>query len=371
LELGAGFNPEFTGRENVYLNGAILGLTRKEMDDRLDAIVAFADLGEFFDQPVKTYSSGMYVRLAFAVIAHIDAEILVIDEALAVGDAVFAQKCMRFLRRFKERGTIIFVSHDTGAVINLCRRALWLHAGQTVMLGSAKQVVESYLKAAMQASQGQDFTPALESHASTAEAAGAREPEASVEEAAPPSTSRPTAAAPFTFDPDAPSFGKGGASIEAAEVLGEDCKPLSLIRGGEYARLRITIRANEDIDGVIVGFLLKDRLGQVLFGANTFLETVGRPVNLAAGETATADLGFEMPHLQTGTYAIDLAVAEGTLDAHVQHQWFYDAVIVEIVATDAIYGLMRPRRAQASLVKCAVDDVGDVSGAASRKVTAS
>jgi len=124
LELGSGFNPEFTGRENVYMNGAVLGLSREEIDARFDAIAAFADIGQFIEQPVKTYSSGMMVRLAFAVIAHVDADILVIDEALAVGDAFFTQKCMRFLRAFMKTGTVLFVSHDTGSVRNLCARAI-------------------------------------------------------------------------------------------------------------------------------------------------------------------------------------------------------------------------------------------------------
>ena len=127
LELGSGFNPEFTGRENVYMNAAILGLSREEIDAKYDEIVAFADIGNFVDQAVKTYSSGMMVRLAFAVIAHVDADILVIDEALAVGDAFFTQKCMRFIQQFKgDGGTLLFVSHDSAAVMNICSRAVWM-----------------------------------------------------------------------------------------------------------------------------------------------------------------------------------------------------------------------------------------------------
>lgn len=132
LELGSGFNPEFTGRENVYMNASILGLSREEIDAKYDEILAFADIGAFVDQPVKTYSSGMVVRLAFAVIAHVDADILVVDEALSVGDAVFTQKCMRFIRLFQARGTLLFVSHDIGAVQNLCRSAIWLAHGTSV-----------------------------------------------------------------------------------------------------------------------------------------------------------------------------------------------------------------------------------------------
>src|SRR5690606_4084636 len=140
LELGAGFNPEFTGRDNVYLNASILGLSRGEIDARFDDIAAFADIGEFIDQPVKTYSSGMYVRLAFAVIAHVDADVLIIDEALAVGDALFTQKCMRFLRRFCENGTLLFVSHDSAAVTSLCERAIWLEHGTVRAIGPARDI---------------------------------------------------------------------------------------------------------------------------------------------------------------------------------------------------------------------------------------
>ena len=146
LELGSGFNPEFTGRENVYMNASVLGLSNEEIDTRFDDIVAFSGVGEFIAQPVKTYSSGMYVRLAFSIIAHVDADILVVDEALSVGDAVFTQKCMRFIRSFQEYGTLIFVSHDTSSVQNLCESSLWLDHGKVKQAGSSKSVVEAYLK---------------------------------------------------------------------------------------------------------------------------------------------------------------------------------------------------------------------------------
>ena len=129
LELGSGFNPEFTGRENVYMNASVLGLSREEIGARFDDIVAFADIGEFIEQPVKTYSSGMMLRLAFAVIAHVDADILIVDEALSVGDAIFAQKCMRFVRKFQEQGTLLVVSHDENAIKKFCQKALWLSNG--------------------------------------------------------------------------------------------------------------------------------------------------------------------------------------------------------------------------------------------------
>ncbi|HLB34831.1 MAG: hypothetical protein A3F67_03285 [Verrucomicrobia bacterium RIFCSPHIGHO2_12_FULL_41_10] len=145
LELGSGFNPEFTGRENVYLNASILGLTRNETEERFPKIEAFADIGEFIDQPVKTYSSGMMVRLAFAVVSHIDADILIIDEALAVGDYFFQQKCTGRIRKLQENGTtLLFVSHDLGSVRNLCEKALYLKKGTAFYWGASEKTINYY-----------------------------------------------------------------------------------------------------------------------------------------------------------------------------------------------------------------------------------
>jgi len=145
LELGAGFNPQFTGRENVFINGAILGLSRAEVESRLSSIVSFADIGDFFDQPVKTYSSGMYLRLAFAIAVSVEPDILVVDEALAVGDEMFQRKCFARIRAIKENGgTILFVSHAAGSVVELCDRAVLLDRGELILEGSPKFVVGKY-----------------------------------------------------------------------------------------------------------------------------------------------------------------------------------------------------------------------------------
>ncbi len=154
LELGSGFNPDFTGRQNVHLNAAILGLTRAEIEARIDAILAYAEIGDFVDQPVRSYSTGMVMRLAFAVVAHVDADILIIDEALAVGDAFFMQKCMRYLRDFRKRGTMLFVSHDSSAVTSLCDRAIWLEHGRVQRIGDARTVMDAYLEASLVERQG-------------------------------------------------------------------------------------------------------------------------------------------------------------------------------------------------------------------------
>jgi lipopolysaccharide transport system ATP-binding protein len=301
LELGAGFNPEFTGRENVYLNGAILGLSRSEIDRRYERIVAFADIGPFIDQPVKTYSTGMVVRLAFSVVAHVDADTLVIDEALAVGDAFFVQKCMRFLREFMKTGTILFVSHDIGAVVNLCHRALWLHQGRLVLDGAARDVTQQYL-----ASLALD-------------------------------DARPDATGPVKA---APSFGRGGARIVSVALVDEAGRAVRSVSGGERVVLTVECRVSDRLDSPIVGFIFKDRLGQTVFAENTFTRYAGRPVAVEAGETLEARFAFVMPAVAPGEYAIGVAIADGTQASHVQHHWIHDALAVTSVARGIVGGLV-------------------------------
>jgi len=217
LELGAGFSPEFSGRENIFLNGYIVGLTQQEIEARFDAICAFADIGDFIEQPIKTYSTGMVVRLAFAVMAHVDADILVIDEALAVGDARFVQKCMRFLREFKERGTLLFVSHDTSAVASLCDRVLWLDGGRVKAIGPSKHVCELYLENLLEAAQGasRDIdAPRAAAARDHASAAPPRDQRLDVLQ----SGGHRTDVEIFEFDPASASFGRRGARIADVRI---------------------------------------------------------------------------------------------------------------------------------------------------------
>lgn len=213
------------------MNAALLGLSKAQIEERLDAIFAFADIGGFVDQPVKTYSSGMYVRLAFAVIAHVDADVLVIDEALAVGDAFFTQKCMRFLRAFMERGTVLFVSHDTNAVVNLCTRVVWLDKGRVREIGPAKDVCDSYLEAFYE-----------EQHRASGRSVRALE-RSSVVRAIAEGDMRDQRALLinasklrndvelFQFTADAKNFGLGGASIEHVGIEDGTGAPLNWVVG--------------------------------------------------------------------------------------------------------------------------------------------
>ncbi|MBD8873279.1 ABC transporter ATP-binding protein [Rhodanobacter sp. DHB23] len=339
LELGAGFNPEFTGRENIFMSAQILGLSQDEIERRYDEIVAFADIGEYVLQPVKTYSSGMFMRLAFAVIAHVDADVLVIDEALAVGDAYFVQKCMRFLRRFREKGgTLLFVSHDSSAISALCDRAIWLSEGAIRMDDTPKRVTQHYLADMYLANQGGDR---LSSGMTLAEG---RSSEAmdyvdARRELVLASNLRNDLQV-GRFDTHAESFGKGGAKVTAVHLTQPDGGLLSWAIGGESVRLCVRFRALQPLTNVIVGFLVKNKQGQSLFGDNTFLAYVDRPVCCEAGQEKVAIFEFRMPILPAGEYAVSVAVSEGSQDSHVVHHWYHDALVVSSHSSQVSTGLV-------------------------------
>ncbi|MBR3506338.1 MAG: ABC transporter ATP-binding protein [Lentisphaeria bacterium] len=327
LELGSGFNPEFTGSENVYMNAAILGLTKAETDAKYDDIVAFADIGEFIDQPVKTYSSGMMVRLAFAVNAFVDPDILIVDEALAVGDAVFQQKCMRFIRKFKEEHTILFVSHDTAAVVNLCDRAVLLDGGRIFRIGPAKDVTEYYLSRQFQALQ----------KGGTIEEKGAQGiPKATPEEDVCfkdmrhdfiVTTNLRNDIELLRFNDASGAFGTGAAKITDVVLTDESGDKLSWCVGGEMVKLRISAEAYRDLYRPIIGFIVKDHLGQGLFAANTCVAYLQNPLSVSAGQALVAEFEFRMPILYRGDYSIMVSIAEGTQQENVQHHWIHDAFI--------------------------------------------
>lgn len=335
LELGAGFNPEFTGRQNAVLSGGIYGLTNAEINERLPAIIDFAEIGDFIDRPVKTYSSGMFVRLAFAVIAHVDAEILVIDEALAVGDAQFTQKCMRWLRAFKANGTLIFVSHDTGAVRSLCDQAMWIDHGRIQAIGDAKLVTEKYLASLFNQTQTEAV---VESHA-VRDVLGADDwvDQRKAMLCQPPLRNDIEV---FRFRPDSASFGVGGVELTQVVLEDRDRKPLSWVVGGEMVSLVVQGRCHGGVRQPIIGFFIKDKLGQTLFGDNTYLTYLDAPPILDEGETFRAVFTFPMPTLPVGDYSFDVAVADGTQIDHQQRLWAHDVLIVRSVSTSVSTGLV-------------------------------
>lgn len=338
LELGAGFNPEFTGRENVYVVASILGLSREETDRRFPAIEAFAEIGDFIDQPVKLYSSGMYARLAFAVAAHVDADILIIDEILAVGDAAFTQRCMRYIHRFKERGTLLFVSHDMASVTALCDRVVWLDRGEIQAIGEPKDIAHQYLTALADELNGNDAFR-IGGERKRAEPA---KPVAKADARA--DALRQSAHANhlevFAFDPEARWFGQRGATIENVSLRDASGQPLQVAQGGEEVVLRIEARADTTVERPIIGFELKNRMGQPLIGDNTFISYQLQPVPVTAGQRFHASFRFQLPFLPTGDYAIAAAIAEGTQQDHIHHHWIEDALFLRVAASHVRHSLI-------------------------------
>lgn len=348
LELGSGFNPEFTGRENVYLNGAILGLTREEIESRFDTIAAFAGIGDFIDQPVKCYSSGMYVRLAFAVIAHVDADVLIIDEALAVGDAIFSQKCMRFIRSFKEKGTLIFVSHDMNSVLNLCEGAVWLVKGKVRSIGDSKQISEEYQQYTLQAVYSDEAS--LKSTKKEVDLTDEQNDSAKlnpVPEKLPdpikvnqPETSYKSELFTINNLDESNGWKTGDGEILDVSLKKIGSSSGKVLKGGEKVKMVITAKTNIKMENPILGFLVKDRLGQDLFGENTLPKTDKEPLSFEAGETFVGEFTFTLPMLPNGQYSVMTSLADGTLIDNIQHHLLHDSLIINVASSTVRWGLV-------------------------------
>ena len=263
LELGAGFNPDFTGIENIYLNGSILGLAKREIDEKLPSILAFADIGDFVEQPVKTYSSGMAVRLAFAVQANLDPEIFVVDEALAVGDAYFVHRCMLRFHDMQQQGkTIILVTHDTSAVKRLCHRALWIDQGSVRMIGNSSDVVDHYL--------ADLFKQSITSSPSAPVA---------LEETEEPDE-HGLELAPETCIPNIDKrLGDQRACVVGVNLYNEDMQPICSTEHNRTVILRVTVRNDSLADdaALAIGYVFRDFRGVDIASTHSGLEAVSIP----------------------------------------------------------------------------------------------
>ena len=267
LELGAGFHPDFTGRENAYLNASLLGLPRRAMDAAMPKVEAFADIGRFFDAPVKTYSSGMYARLGFAVAVHLDPDVLLVDEVLAVGDEHFQHKCFAKIADFRREGrTIVLVSHDLGAVSRLCERALWLQDGSVAHAGSVRDVVNAYQRAVGELEQRE--------RAARGEV-GAR-------------------------------WGSKQIEIVHARVLGDDGAEKAVLGSGEPASIEIAYRNNAQVTDAVFGIYVYRDDGVGVYGTNTLMDGATVPVR---GE-GRATVRFDALDLLPGAYDIDVGIID-------------------------------------------------------------
>lgn len=325
LELGSGFNPEFTGRENIYLNASILGLTSREIDRRYEAITSFAEIGEFIHQPVKTYSSGMTVRLAFAVAIHVDPEILLVDEALAVGDIYFRQRCMRKVNELRSNGvTIVFVSHATGDIKAIGDRCLWLEGGRIREIGSTDEVISKYL-AAMTAKDSAYIGQRSSVLASDSS------PRARL--ALPPES--------LNRIPNVDRrHGDGRAEITGIGIFDEYGRELHILEPTSSITVRISIRALAPLPLPNIGFMMRNHLGIDFAGTNTTREGHQLPP-MIEGDRITVDFHLALPELYPTQFSFSPAVADGTLEAYTICDWIDNAVAIQMGHSEnPIYGYL-------------------------------
>lgn len=349
LELGSGFNPEFTGRENIHLNAAILGLSREEIAAKYDSIVEYSGVGEFIDQPVRTYSSGMTLRLAFAVCVHVDAEILIIDEALAVGDARFQFKCHATLEQLLKQGcTIIFVSHDTNAVKRMCRSAILLERGEVLLHGTPNDVTNIYTKlitsphgveairADLEAMQSQPVTAEPVSLRTEA-GASSDNLDQSVTSAGPAVSLLTEERVHQQVSDKEYSYGGELGRIRSVILSDPQGQPRLSFLTGTQLRVRISCDAQQEIKDPIYALTLKDIRGQEIYGTNTYFQNQTPPVVPAGGSTeVTFDLQL---NVQPGVYFISLGwVRLENAEVQVIHRR-YDVLRFDVMPRDKSFGL--------------------------------
>jgi lipopolysaccharide transport system ATP-binding protein len=336
LELGSGFNPEFTGRENVYLNAAVLGLTRDEVNDRFDAIAGFADIGEFLDQPVKAYSSGMAVRLAFAVQAQVDPEILVVDEALSVGDARFQAKCFERLRQLKENGTsILLVTHSSEQVVTHCSRAILLEKSRIEMIGQSRPVINRYTDLLF--GREKSATAAKSLDLAEQERAGAKP---IVADEVTLRFDEDVYGSRFGYNPHEYRWGDGAATLLDFHLSASGRAFPNSMESGEEITLNLAIRFNRMVVNPIVGFTIKTKEGVTVYGTNSYMldceamALAGKP-----GTQATACVKFKNS-LASGDYFISIGIASREGEEIVPHDRRYDSIHFVVEPTPKLLGLI-------------------------------
>ncbi len=349
LELGSGFNPDFTGRENVYLNATILGMSKSDIEERYEQIVDYSGIREFIDQPVKTYSSGMTLRLAFSVCAHVDADILIVDEALAVGDARFSLKCFATLNQFIQSGkTVIFVSHDTNSVKNLCNRAILLERGELLYEGDPNDVVNVYSKL-IASPEGIDSVrediaklraggklPESGSGAKASSVLANQEEEDQIHAKEALRLLVEERSHQQLTDKEYAYGGERG-EIESALVCDEQGEPRLNFDSGSLAKIHIVCAAFKEIPSPIYAVTIKDHRGQEVYGTNTYFRNETWPT-VRAGEKTHVTISIQL-NLIPGVYFISLGwveLDEGEVDV-VQRR--YDVIRLEMTARDQAFGI--------------------------------
>jgi len=323
LELGSGFNPEFTGRENVYLNGAILGLSKEEIDEKFEEIVKFSEIGEFLDQPIKTYSSGMVVRLAFAVQAHVQPDVLIVDEALAVGDIFFQQKCTRFMRDNLSECTKFLVTHDMQAIYNFCSRVILLESGRITYIGDVKEGIETY----MRSNHNQIFSDSVKIDNSSSA----------------PQTDTPSHEVlddMCVVDPKAVG-GRGGVEFRGYSISINNQRlhqHQASVFPGDRIDIAMTLSSVEELSEIIVGYLIVDRNGMYVCGDNTL--SLDFDFSVSPEKKDGILISFDWPAIANGTYTLTLGIGRGKDPLnHIIECWAHSIFAFESISHAPVHGL--------------------------------
>ena len=321
LELGAGFNMEYTGIENIYLNGQMIGFSKEEMDKKLQAIIDFADIGEHIYQPVKTYSSGMFARLAFSVAISVDPDILIVDEALSVGDVFFQNKCYRRFEEFRERGkTILFVTHDMGSVIRYCNRCVLLNAGKKVAEGKPQEMVDLYKRIMVgQWNENEENTQ----DSTSIQSSNVKADESWKDQ--------------ISTNPDIEVYGDGRADIIDFGIFSDTGDIGNNVYKGDYYSVKMKVRINEDNLNPIFAFKLRDIKGTELTGTNTMLEDIDTS-QCKKGDIVTITFR-QKQYLQPGQYLVSLGCTAFEGDQFVVYCRNYNCCVLGVVAQKGTIGI--------------------------------
>ena len=313
LELGAGFNQEYTGLENIYLNGRMMGYSRKEMQEKVNTIIEFAEIGDFINQPVKTYSSGLFARLAFAVSINVEPDILIVDEALSVGDLFFQNKCFRKFDELRNMGvTILFVSHDISSVRQMCSRVLWIEKGRQMMFSQSDIVCDTYMdKKRLEMNRQLDSAETNEFRYLPRNISGQK-----------------TVFPALTYKNSA--IGTDKLEIISVYVQGTDHQITNRMEVDNEYSFHVAAKLNEDMDRLIFGVVAENEKGIPLYDLNNYINE-GKVMRGTKNEVIEAVFSFKLPRIMKGTYIISAAVAQGTQEKHAMLTWLHGVLSVEVI----------------------------------------
>ncbi len=332
LELGAGFNPEFTGRENVYLNATIMGMSKQEIDDCYDQIAEFADIGSFIDQPVKTYSSGMYVRLAFAVAINVNPDILIVDEALSVGDTLFQVKCFAKFREFQEKGvTIVFVTHSVDLVTRYCDNGYLLERGRFYAQGDVIEVVDEYNRLLVNCSK----KSRQKQHRTTGRKVVGRQAADPLQDSG---SNRLEWEGMFKTNPQENRYGNGGATILEAGIFDQDGNGVQTMLKGQVYEFRMRVLFHKQLQNPVFAYTIKDIKGFDITGTNTLYQNIETGA-FDKGEIATIIFRHKMI-LGEGGYLLSFGCAGFEDDNYVIYERRYDYMTFEVISEKPNVGFL-------------------------------